>query len=187
MVGTVLLAAVWIQVGYGPGVTAAQQRSNTSDRRPMVLDRAPARMIADPNPVFRAVVLDAEHGEVFMANDKESAGTSVLVYPTQFPPTNRILEPRRRIAGPKTDLGMVCGLALSIEHGELYSVSGETGTLNVYPLDSRSEEHTSELQSHHDLVCRLLLEKKKHSSTELLRESRKLASAFSAADRSGDC
>src|SRR5437773_1824456 len=38
-----------------------------------------------------------------------------------------------------------------------------------YPLDEtrefgphveRSEEHTSELQSHHDLVCRLLLEKK---------------------------
>src|SRR6266540_689352 len=26
---------------------------------------------------------------------------------------------------------------------------------------SRSEEHTSELQSHHDIVCRLLLEKKK--------------------------
>src|SRR5438132_9799711 len=31
----------------------------------------------------------------------------------------------------------------------------------------RSEEHTSELQSHSDLVCRLLLEKKKQS--ELLR------------------
>src|SRR5437773_12330438 len=29
----------------------------------------------------------------------------------------------------------------------------------IYNL--RSEEHTSELQSHHDLVCRLLLEKKK--------------------------
>src|SRR5437773_9646968 len=28
----------------------------------------------------------------------------------------------------------------------------------------RSEEHTSELQSHHDLVCRLLLEKKKKKS-----------------------
>src|SRR5437773_5690332 len=27
-------------------------------------------------------------------------------------------------------------------------------------LRLRSEEHTSELQSHHDLVCRLLLEKK---------------------------
>src|SRR5207248_10970562 len=29
-------------------------------------------------------------------------------------------------------------------------------------VDPRSEEHTSELQSPYDLVCRLLLEKKKH-------------------------
>src|SRR5260370_8095988 len=29
----------------------------------------------------------------------------------------------------------------------------------------RSEEHTSELQSHLNLVCRLLLDKKKHPST----------------------
>src|SRR5260221_1169805 len=34
----------------------------------------------------------------------------------------------------------------------------------------RSEEHTSELQSHSDLVCRLLLEKKKkHSELSLTR------------------
>src|SRR5260221_6805055 len=31
----------------------------------------------------------------------------------------------------------------------------------------RSEEHTSELQSHSDLVCRLLLEKKKHNKNKL--------------------
>src|SRR5437667_1528647 len=31
----------------------------------------------------------------------------------------------------------------------------------LYQEARRSEEHTSELQSHHDLVCRLLLEKKK--------------------------
>src|SRR5438034_8049811 len=30
----------------------------------------------------------------------------------------------------------------------------------------RSEEHTSELQSHSDLVCRLLLEKKKEDHSE---------------------
>src|SRR5260221_7045428 len=30
--------------------------------------------------------------------------------------------------------------------------------------DRRSEEHTSELQSHSDLVCRLLLEKKKNTN-----------------------
>src|SRR5437667_9199000 len=34
--------------------------------------------------------------------------------------------------------------------------------LREQPEDRRSEEHTSELQSHHDLVCRLLLEKKKN-------------------------
>src|SRR5256886_3584311 len=32
----------------------------------------------------------------------------------------------------------------------------------------RSEEHTSELQSQSNLVCRLLLEKKKHYAVELL-------------------
>src|SRR5260221_7733576 len=34
------------------------------------------------------------------------------------------------------------------------------------PRSSRSEEHTSELQSHSDLVCRLLLEKKKFSYSD---------------------
>src|SRR5260370_32658659 len=37
--------------------------------------------------------------------------------------------------------------------------------------DVRSEEHTSELQSHLNLVCRLLLEKKKHSRTVLQNAS----------------
>src|SRR5260370_27515580 len=36
---------------------------------------------------------------------------------------------------------------------------------------SRSEEHTSELQSHLNLVCRLLLEKKKTSSRLLSTDS----------------
>src|SRR5260370_31579480 len=33
----------------------------------------------------------------------------------------------------------------------------------------RSEEHTSELQSHLNLVCRLLLEKKKHDPDKRMR------------------
>src|SRR5439155_20371594 len=36
-------------------------------------------------------------------------------------------------------------------------------------LDRRSEEHTSELQSRGHLVCRLLLEKKKKQTNEILR------------------
>src|SRR5438132_8251997 len=41
--------------------------------------------------------------------------------------------------------------------------------LNGEPLQERSEEHTSELQSHSDLVCRLLLEKKKERHGETLQ------------------
>src|SRR5688572_32276674 len=43
-----------------------------------------------------------------------------------------------------------------------FALAGKDGS--VYPLESReqrSEEHTSELQSQSNLVCRLLLEKKK--------------------------
>src|SRR5438067_5445298 len=36
----------------------------------------------------------------------------------------------------------------------------------VFDRSIRSEEHTSELQSRFDLVCRLLLEKKKKQKTE---------------------
>src|SRR2546430_12999917 len=35
------------------------------------------------------------------------------------------------------------------------------------PADARSEEHTSELQSQSNLVCRLLLEKKKKPAPEI--------------------
>src|SRR5438034_10681181 len=50
-------------------------------------------------------------------------------------------EPRREHRLPHADVAV--GSVLRFETGE------------------RSEEHTSELQSHSDLVCRLLLEKKK--------------------------
>src|SRR5260370_19308344 len=38
------------------------------------------------------------------------------------------------------------------------------GTRAILGRDGRSEEHTSELQSHLNLVCRLLLEKKNKSA-----------------------
>src|SRR5437879_11614924 len=39
--------------------------------------------------------------------------------------------------------------------------SGRVWPSEIFPCESRSEEHTSELQSPMYLVCRLLLEKKK--------------------------
>src|SRR5438874_8455505 len=46
-----------------------------------------------------------------------------------------------------------------------------TGAASRHSIScSRSEEHTSELQSRRDLVCRLLLEKKKRSSRRALQQ-----------------
>src|SRR2546428_5147674 len=45
------------------------------------------------------------------------------------------------------------------------------------PRESRSEEHTSELQSRSDLVCRLLLEKKKNKEKRLLRFDLRIVAA----------
>src|SRR2546429_6253792 len=50
---------------------------------------------------------------------------------------------------------------------------GNVNAVQILPIEHRSEEHTSELQSRLHLVCRLLLEKKKrthhtHHSTYLL-------------------
>src|SRR5690242_7871074 len=47
-----------------------------------------------------------------------------------------------------------------------YAGAGSTCTIAVSESDERSEEHTSELQSHVNLVCRLLLEKKKKKEDE---------------------
>src|SRR5260221_7807876 len=49
-------------------------------------------------------------------------------------------------------------LMKSIQHADVFVSTG---------LELRSEEHTSELQSHSDLVCRLLLEKKKKTPPNL--------------------
>src|SRR5690349_24196742 len=53
-----------------------------------------------------------------------------------------------------------------VEHGRMGEVIHcslpPTGSSSSSRCSSRSEEHTSELQSRRDLVCRLLLEKKKN-------------------------
>src|SRR5438874_8190108 len=49
----------------------------------------------------------------------------------------------------------------------------------------RSEEHTSELQSRRDLVCRLLLEKKKNRSGKLITRAPDRPAIQTTRDRAG--
>src|SRR5699024_11494847 len=56
-------------------------------------------------------------------------------------------------------------MACCLRHILLVNVGMEIFVVHLLAL--RSEEHTSELQSRFDLVCRLLLEKKNHSVSAL--------------------
>src|SRR2546430_13506160 len=50
--------------------------------------------------------------------------------------------------------------------GALTEAQAVIGSAYTLDLNYRSEEHTSELQSQSNLVCRLLLEKKKHTPSD---------------------
>src|SRR2546428_7107699 len=68
-------------------------------------------------------------------------------------------------------------LDFNLVHGLAPDVDGNVEPAGKFILDAvpgrnsglpRSEEHTSELQSRSDLVCRLLLEKKKKENSPIL-------------------
>src|SRR5437773_4874154 len=65
----------------------------------------------------------------------------------------------------RSHVAVIGGIAIL---GESLTLGAIAGGAMVIAGVVRSEEHTSELQSHHDLVCRLLLEKKKNKNKEIL-------------------
>src|SRR5260370_22977369 len=72
-----------------------------------------------------------------------------------------IRRPPRSTLFPYTTLFRSESAALAaVAAAQNWTVKREVTTEHA-PLVARSEEHTSELQSHLNLVCRLLLEKKK--------------------------
>src|SRR5437667_932906 len=75
-----------------------------------------------------------------------------------------IRRPPRSTLFPYTTLFRSSRESARIVHDLLLTLRGELSTSE--DDSSRSEEHTSELQSHHDLVCRLLLEKKKKKTNK---------------------
>ncbi len=115
---------------------AAAQQTEKAGRSPIIFDRAPVRTIQDPYPVFNGITMDIEKGELIAADDNSS---SLITYHSEFAPTDKLTEPVRKIGGPKTHLGFVCGVAISPEHQEIYSVSGEGQRANVFPIDANGD------------------------------------------------
>src|SRR2546427_7310831 len=56
-----------------------------------------------------------------------------------------------------------------MRRGQRAGVQQQLGRLHAHALEQRSEEHTSELQSQSNLVCRLLLEKNKTGKNQPAR------------------
>src|SRR5436190_10009338 len=74
-----------------------------------------------------------------------------------------IRRPPRSTLFPYTTLFRSIGFKQSTVAGLSFGITDLRIPTAKKPQERRSEEHTSELQSHSDLVCRLLLEKKKSS------------------------
>src|SRR5690606_40667371 len=59
---------------------------------------------------------------------------------------------------------LACGACCAHFRISFHWSEAEPGLGGTVPIELRSEEHTSELQSRENLVCRLLLEKKKEQT-----------------------
>src|SRR5438132_12690585 len=128
----ILLAGIMLIAAFATAL--AQEAGKTAGRTPIVLSTRPIRVVSDSAPVLSGIAIDMQRDEVFMTNDKESASPSVMVYPSQFQSTDRVMEPKRRVAGPKTNLALPCGVAVSPEFQEMFAVSGDGQDINVFPL-----------------------------------------------------
>ena len=138
--GAALAIALLVATGLAAqGTTATPRRRAALGRPVMVVDRPPVRVLEDANPTFNAIAVDASDKEVFISNNNKASTPSILVYPTQFRQSDRVMEPRRRIAGANSRLGDFCGMALSPENKEIYTVQGEDTQMKVFPMDGSGD------------------------------------------------
>src|SRR5436190_4965238 len=102
------------------------------------------------------------HNVLFFLLIRRPPRSTLFPYTTLFRSPARALGEPRLLPGRARDRPAVRGARL------LVAADADRAGLD---RRGRSEEHTSELQSHSDLVCRLLLEKKKKNRTKILYQS----------------
>src|SRR5690242_21033772 len=97
------------------------------------------------------------------------------------PPPSSTLFPYTTLfrSGPRASASVRCVLSLAEVRGPkpevpLRGIGAQPMRTCLHAVDVRSEEHTSELQSHVNLVCRLLLEKKKKKNNRRTQRNLRL-------------
>ena len=139
----ILYCVIAVAAGVSLAQTPPRPTAAIADRRTTIIQRDPVRVIEeDPYSNFSGMAIDEEKGELFLSNDNERKGQSIEAYRADFPAERsaRVTEPLRMIAGPKADLGDICGIAISPEFGEIYKVSGEGNSeLGVFPLNGNGD------------------------------------------------
>jgi len=115
-----------------PSLMAALQQdrvpartSTNGTRRADPAKLKPIRTIHDPYAAVSAVAVDIAHNEVVMTDENLF---QLLVYDRQAntPPSAALTEPKRTLAGDKTDIEFQCGLYIDPKTGDIYATNNDT-------------------------------------------------------------
>src|SRR5207248_5216636 len=158
------MAANLVKAGHEVSVWNRTARAAIEGARTAV---CPAEAAAEAEVVWMCVSDTAAVERLLFAPDgveqQLREGVVVVDSSTIAPAATRQFAERIRQRGADYVDAPVTGSKLGAESGQLIFIAGGKAEIlqQLQPLFSaRSEEHTSELQSPYDLVCRLLLEKK---------------------------
>src|SRR5947207_12644339 len=122
----------------------------------------PPVFLEEEMPITEKASLTVYQGRVEIADILHGKDDRLLVVvgPCSIHDTKAALEYAARLKTAIDELSADLRIVMRVYFEKPRTTIGWKGLINDPYLDQRSEEHTSELQSHSDLVCRLLLEKK---------------------------
>ena len=124
----------WVPASATATLLAAvqQQRQAAPDAASQaeVQKRQPVRTIRDDYAAYSSVAVDPVNDEVILTDENLF---QILVYDRldNTPPTARLTEPKRSIAGLKTEIEFQCGLYVDPVSGDIYAVNNDTVDLLV--------------------------------------------------------
>src|SRR2546430_8008110 len=134
------------------------RRRRQTNKGPCHCDNCHGKLISKRTKIFHGVSNDSNFG----SSSANISSPPIIQLPNEAP---EILE------NDDAELPRTLALAPKIQNQQIFDINPEQSIPNIQEIidsdeettdDDRSEEHTSELQSQSNLVCRLLLEKKKN-------------------------